>query len=377
MFIYAQLSNQRDWSLLATHLREIDAIFFNYDFENIKRHDGSYFDEKIRAIGCGNRSIHAQMKGLHKNIFTFERIIDKFGSIDKMVTSMSAYDVVRMLADPKSEYKMIQLGEPLAWEYLRNVGIDGAKPDLHLRRFFGSSFLGISNNDMASVSEVLQEVERLSKVTGRTRFEIDYIIWTSMSEGICNETEVYNAILNFRNTKSIGKAVIADKDKTEEKIPSAVVKRKSSIANDRGLYDFETASQIMDSRGLKRNHRNDDISGKFRQFAKGGSSLHVKTARGKRYILYSTVTDFSNIKASVNSDGKEFIILENVKDKKSTAELERIMRESTNAVVLIPNGNRKLHNSAESTLPHEIVFFTNDNFEYVLSILVRNEENTK
>ena len=39
-------------------------------------------------------------------------------------------------------YKLHQVGEALAWEYIRNVGIDGAKPDTHIRRFLGSDRMG-------------------------------------------------------------------------------------------------------------------------------------------------------------------------------------------------------------------------------------------
>ena len=39
-------------------------------------------------------------------------------------------------------YKLHQVGEALAWEYIRNVGIDGAKPDTHIRRFLGSNRMG-------------------------------------------------------------------------------------------------------------------------------------------------------------------------------------------------------------------------------------------
>ncbi len=196
MFIYAQLSNQRAWEPIVPHLREIDKIFFDYEYDKVKAHSGEYYTNQIRAISCGNRSIHAQMDGLNANIHTFERLIEKYGSLDSFVLSEPAYNIVKILADPSSEYKMIQLGEALAWEYLRNVGIDGAKPDMHLRRFFGCSMLSVSDKEMAPIDVVLEEVDKLSETTGRNKFEIDYILWTSLSQGLCYEDEIRKKIFD-------------------------------------------------------------------------------------------------------------------------------------------------------------------------------------
>ena len=44
----------------------------------------------------------------------------------------------------EGKYKLKYVGKALAWEYLRNVGVDGAKPDTHLKRILGSNRLGYS-----------------------------------------------------------------------------------------------------------------------------------------------------------------------------------------------------------------------------------------
>ena len=71
----------------------------------------------------------------------------------------------------------------LAWEYLRNVGINGAKPDIHLKRLMGSERMGVSRYTDASDDEVIREVKRLVNATGLTLFEIDYIIWCYCANG--------------------------------------------------------------------------------------------------------------------------------------------------------------------------------------------------
>lgn len=133
--VYAQLTNQTKWSRIVPHLSEIDKLFFYYDPQEIKNHPGSYFADGIFALKCGNISTKAQMNSLHKNITTMEKIANEYGSMDAFVTSVAPLQVVELLSSGKSKYKLAMLGEALAWEYIRNVGIDGCKPDTHLRRF--------------------------------------------------------------------------------------------------------------------------------------------------------------------------------------------------------------------------------------------------
>lgn len=175
--IYAQLSNQRKWSYVEPHLDEIDKIFFEYDIDKIKQHPGEYFNKKISAIKCSNRGFSRAMEGLNDNLATFENLQKKYGSVDKFVTSKPAYEIVELLSQSGSEYKLKMVGEALAWEYLRNVGIDGAKPDVHMRRFLGADRMGTGSHSPASTEEVYNQVKDLSETTGISMTSIDTIIW--------------------------------------------------------------------------------------------------------------------------------------------------------------------------------------------------------
>ena len=181
--VYAQLTNQTKWSRIVPHLPEIDALFFHYDPQEIKRHPGSYFADGIFALKCGNISTKAQMNNLHKNIAIMETIVADYGSMDAFVTSAPAQQIVTALSAGKSTYKMAMLGEALAWEYIRNVGIDGCKPDTHLRRFLGEDRMGDNAGAIASVEETVQQVELLSAETGLPLSTIDNIIWSFCADG--------------------------------------------------------------------------------------------------------------------------------------------------------------------------------------------------
>ena len=115
-------------------------------------------------------------------IATLRSIEKEYGSLDAFVISAPAHEIVKTLADYKSKYKLRNMGEALCWEYLRNVGIDGAKPDVHLRRFLGSERMGKDNHVIATVPEVIDTVRRLPKESGLSMAAIDNIVWSFCSE---------------------------------------------------------------------------------------------------------------------------------------------------------------------------------------------------
>ena len=187
--IYALLTNQRKWSEVVPKLSQIDELFFYYDVNKIFMKDGTYFENGIRNLRCGNISIKKQMGNLQKNICTLIKIEEDNDSLDDYVTSKKPDLIVKDISAGK--YKLMGIGPALAREYLRNVGIDDAKPDLHLKRFMGCERMGVSKNIDANDSEVLREISQISDITGLSKFEIDYIIWCYCADGygeICTAT---------------------------------------------------------------------------------------------------------------------------------------------------------------------------------------------
>ncbi|MBQ9429908.1 MAG: hypothetical protein IJU41_10275 [Clostridia bacterium] len=176
--IYAMLSNQTRWSRIVRHLDEIDRLFFDYDPKRISETAPEYFLKELFAIKCGNKGIKRQMEALRENIEVFRKIEKDYGSIDAFITSEPMEKIVPKLSESASPYKLKRLGDALVAEYLRNVGIDGAKPDTHLRRFLGADRMGSATHAPATVDEVYRQVTELSEQTGLYKAEIDNLIWS-------------------------------------------------------------------------------------------------------------------------------------------------------------------------------------------------------
>lgn len=189
--VYSQLSNQTDWSRIYPHLPEIDKLFFDYDADKIISTPYTYFEEGIYELKCGNISTKAQMKSLNYNVTLMQKLERVYGSMDAFVLSAPAYEIVEKISGYSSPIKFKQIGPALAWEYLRNVGVDGAKPDTHTRRFLSSGRMGESKSDVASPAEVYEQVELLVAETGFSRAKIDNIIWSFCANGfgeVCTST---------------------------------------------------------------------------------------------------------------------------------------------------------------------------------------------
>lgn len=181
--VYSMLTNQTKWHRVEPHLPEIDKLFYGYDPNKLLVTDPEYFCKGLFRIKCGNMNTKAQMEALSNNIRVLKNIEIKYGSIDAFITSEPPERIVKMLSKGTSPYKLKMLGEALVWEYLRNVGIDGAKPDTHLRRFFSSNRMGTGKHSPATIDEVNEQVTRLSDKTGMSKVEIDNLVWSFCAYG--------------------------------------------------------------------------------------------------------------------------------------------------------------------------------------------------
>lgn len=204
--VHSLLTAQTKWRLIEPHLPEIDKLFFDYDVEKIKGASAEHFYNGLFALKCGNISTKAQMKSLHYNITVFKKITSEYGSVDAFVTSAPAHEIVQRFSKADSPYKLRMLGDALVWEYLRNLGIDGAKPDTHLRRFLSKDRMGTGSSGFASADEVAKQVNDLSEETGLTKREVDSLIWSFCADGFgevctasphCNECVIRDNCNNF------------------------------------------------------------------------------------------------------------------------------------------------------------------------------------
>jgi hypothetical protein len=169
--LLSQLSNNRPWGAIARNRTRIDEIFLDYDPKALKAADPAELTAAITAIRCGNRGIAKQLAGLRQNIETFERT----GDIDAYVTSKSPKAIAREFATGK-KFKLVQVGYALALEYLRNVGINAVKPDVHICRMIGPERLGLTEKT-PTPAEAYEALMKWSEENGDNPVYVDSLLW--------------------------------------------------------------------------------------------------------------------------------------------------------------------------------------------------------
>lgn len=166
-----------------TNISNIDALFDNFSPKFIKAHDYMYFYDGLGRWGARGRLTKGQLKELHYNISVMENIILEYGSMDRFVEAYPIHELIDKLSNPKSEYKIKMMGEALACEYLRNVGVDCFKPDVHLKKMLGKERLCVINKMEPDFSDLYFAMTKLKEETGLWMAQIDYILWAYCASG--------------------------------------------------------------------------------------------------------------------------------------------------------------------------------------------------
>ncbi len=189
-FVYAQLSALVSWKKIKDNQPKLNDIFCNFDRQHLKEKSSEDLINEITAIKCHNPyTTKNQMRSLKANIETFERIEQDFESLEKFITHSTPATIIKLLADSNSTYKIKYMGVPIACEYVRNVGIDIIKPDVHIKRIAAADRLNLvtAKNDY----KIIDEFQELAQKIGISQVKMDYLLWNYCSKGygeICTAT---------------------------------------------------------------------------------------------------------------------------------------------------------------------------------------------
>jgi hypothetical protein len=143
---------------------------------------------------------------------------------------------------------------------------------------------------------------------------------------------------------------------------------------DNQLYSYEEVCELINDKELKMTMRRDEELNKICQFGDHGSILNVNTLLFNRYQIHATEKDFNSIKRMAESENLAIVLRETDKN-----EIEDVIsgyeEVGSKAILFIKNGNRVLQlNDTDKSLPHEIIFFTNENLDLILECLCENEK---
>ena len=183
--VFSMLSSQRPWEPILRNKENIETIFGKFQFDYILGKQPQFFEEEIKKIKCGNKSIHRQMNSLHEIVRKLVEIDEAYNGIDTFIMSDTPERIATLIS-AKGKFKIPEMGYALALEYLRNIGIDVAKPDGQLCRMIGSDRLNISNRSIARPQEVVLFFEKLSALTGISQAKLGTTFWMVCAKDYAN-----------------------------------------------------------------------------------------------------------------------------------------------------------------------------------------------
>lgn len=194
--VYSMLSSGMSWDKVAKNLNpetkcitSVDKIFCDYDLEHLLNLTPTQLRDSIKEIHCATQSTLKQMEALLTvNIPKLLSIEKTYGTIDTYYQKFIEIDntlktLIILLSATESTSKLEQMNVALVCEYLRNIGHDIPKPDRHICRILSSEYLAFSDKKEVTPFEAFDIIVKLSKMTGKSVAEVDYILWSYCADG--------------------------------------------------------------------------------------------------------------------------------------------------------------------------------------------------
>lgn len=202
-FIYAQLSALVSWKRIKDSQQELNIVFCGFEKDKLKEKAPEELIDEIRALKCYSPyTTKNQMLSLKANIETFEKIEQEYESLEKFITHSTPSNIIKLLANSNCTYKLKYTGVSIACEYVRNIGIDIIKPDVHIKRIAAADRLNLVT--AKSDYKIIEEFRKLSHEIGISQVKMDYLLWNYCAKGygeICTATPKCDecVIKNFCN----------------------------------------------------------------------------------------------------------------------------------------------------------------------------------
>jgi len=160
-------------SILRDRWGDIKKAFSDYDVNKVSR----YNNEDFKRMMKNPRLIRnkRKLKACIENAKLMKEISEKYGSFGKYLDKNKS-NLKKLKEELLSSFHY--LGNVLVLEYLKEIGIDAIKPDVHVVRVMHR--LGLINSvrmSSGNINKVLAVGNRMAQLTGEKLSVIDAIFW--------------------------------------------------------------------------------------------------------------------------------------------------------------------------------------------------------
>jgi len=160
-------------SILRDRWDDIKKAFSNYDVNKVSQ----YSNEDLKRMTRNPRLIRNKRKleACIENAKIMKKISEKYNSFGKYLDE-NKNNLKKLKEELLSRFRY--LGNVLVLEYLKEIGIDAIKPDVHVVRVMYR--LGLINSERMStenINKVLAVANKIARLTGEKLSVIDAIFW--------------------------------------------------------------------------------------------------------------------------------------------------------------------------------------------------------
>lgn len=173
--VWSLLSANRPWYQIEQNREKLREVFHNFDAEYLLVVDPDVLTNKVTMLNCGNRRIVQQMEELRYNIQLLQQIDEKI-PLHEFDVINTPYNVAKALSEGTLKLKGVAI--TLAFEFLKNVGVDCAKPDVHLHRLMERWHLPCFNE-----WEIQDSMQKVAKDNGLLVSQAASIMWQFCATG--------------------------------------------------------------------------------------------------------------------------------------------------------------------------------------------------
>lgn len=173
--ILSILSANRPWIGIERNLDNLYKVFHGYDPDFLREANPQELVQEVCRYECGNRRIVKQMEEISYNVKILDAIEEKFGDVDfpMQLAAEHTRDVLWVFSDNKSAYKFKGVAVALAAQYMKNMGVDLTKPDVHIRRMIQRLWTGYLPDEY----EAIATCKEIADKYGITQTEVGTTLW--------------------------------------------------------------------------------------------------------------------------------------------------------------------------------------------------------
>lgn len=160
-------------SILRNRWSDIKKAFSNYDISKVSQ----YTDEDLKKMMSNPKLIRnkRKLKACIENAKIIKEISTKYGFFGEYL-ERNKNNLKKLKEDLIKKFHY--LGNVLVLEYLKEVGIDAIKPDVHVVRVMHR--LGLIDSErisLGNIDNVVEVANRISQLTGEKLSVVDAIFW--------------------------------------------------------------------------------------------------------------------------------------------------------------------------------------------------------